>query len=123
MMNDRVSRINSYFDGEISRCQALEAELSADSRGDEAIFARVRKNVFDIFKTVFSVALDRCGEDREEPLRFFLARAEQIPESWRQSLQKAEKYGDTEKAHLEHIKLGAIDEITAAFSSLWEETA
>lgn len=105
------TELRDYLRQQTGQCKAREQALSADDRGDEAMFARVQGNVFDIFSTILSVAEKTCGGDDEKLKAFFLTKLETIPRNWRESLDLAAAHGDTEKACLEELKLAVVAEI------------
>lgn len=109
-----------YFSQTISFFQNQALELASDDRTDEAVFARVQMNVYDIFRTVFSVALKTAGEDDDQAVQFFMNKLNQIPQSWHTSLSDAERHGDTDKAHIERLKLEAVSQIRKKFEEIWE---
>ena len=119
---DELKRENTihYFSDRVSHFRDLAHTLKQDDRADEAVFARVRMNVYDIFSAVFSAAVKTAGQDDEKAVQFFLKKIEQIPQSWRTALANAELHGETEKAHIERIKLEAAGEIQTEFKRLWE---
>lgn len=121
MMKQR-DEIITFFNEEIADCQRKRDELIKDNREDEATFERIRENVFDIFKTIFTVAIKTAGEDNKEEIKqFFLKRIEQIPSSWKESYNKAKQYGDIEKLQCEDIKLQTVEKIQAKFEQIWED--
>ncbi len=117
----RIEKLNGYFDEEIAKCNAKGAELTEDNRKDEAVFAVIRGNILDIFRTISSVAQETCGGDEEKFREFFLSKTEQIPQNWRISLERARSYGDAEAAHVERVKIQAIEEIKDVFTQIWGE--
>lgn len=121
MAERQQAQMEQYFTQNIHDCKALEQTLSADGRGDEAVFARVRGNVFDLFHTVFSVAVQTAGAEEEKVRPFFREKLDQIPANWRCSLEKAQAHGDLERMHTETIKLAALGEIDSAFRQIWGE--
>ena len=120
-MND-MKRENtvSYFADRIAQHRKLVQELTSDDRADEAVFAKVQMNVYDIFNTIFSVAVKTSGQDDQKIVQFFLTRIQQIPQSWHTALANAEKHSETEKAHIERIKLDVVAEIQKEFERIWE---
>lgn len=120
-MNDmkREKTVN-YFANRIAQYKKLGQELTSDDRADEAVFAKVQMNVYDIFNTIFSVAVKTSGQDDQKIVQFFLTRIQQIPQSWHTALANAEKHGETEKAHIERIKLNVVAEIQKEFERIWE---
>ncbi len=113
----KIQKLNGYFEDEIAKCTEKGAELTAEERKDEAVFAVIRGNILDIFKTISSVAEEICGGDEEKFREFFLSKTEQIPQNWHMSLERAR----AEAAHIERVKLEAIEEIKATFAQIWEE--
>ena len=105
------NQINTYFDERIAACQAAAAALNADNRADEAVFEKIRMNVFDIFRTVYNAGEKVSGGDPENQLNFLRHRLEEIPASWRTSLEMAQSHDNSEKAHIEQLKLNVVDEI------------
>lgn len=120
-MND-MKRENtvSYFTDRIAQYKKLAQELTSDDRADEAVFAKVQMNVYDIFNTIFSVVVKTSGQDDQKIVQFFLTRIQQILQSWRTALANAEQHGETEKAHIERIKLDVVAEIQKEFERIWE---
>lgn len=120
-MNDMKREITvNYFADRIAQYKKLGQELTSDDRADEAVFAKVQMNVYDIFNTIFSVAVKTSGQDDQKIVQFFLTRIQQIPQSWHTALANAEKHGETEKAHIERIKLDVVAEIQKEFERIWE---
>ena len=110
----------SYFADRIARCKKLAQELHSDDRADEAVFAKVQMNIFDIFNTIFSVAVKSAGQDDAKVVQFFLTRIQQIPQNWHNALADAQQHGETEKAHIERLKLDVVTEIQKEFERIWE---
>lgn len=117
----KIQKLNGYFESEIAKCTEKGAELTAEERKDEAVFAVIRGNILDIFKTISSVAEEICSGDEEKFREFFLSKTEQIPQNWHMSLERARAHGDAEAAHIERVKLETIEEIKATFAQIWEE--
>lgn len=110
-----------FLEARILKCKERAAALESDHRKDEAVFEKVRENVYDIFRSVWQVAYQQCGEDKAARTQFFQIRLAQIPSSWMQALERAQQHGDEKKALIEKIKLSAIEDITAAFEQYREE--
>lgn len=109
-----------FFADRIENCKSIAQQLRSDDREDEAVFAKIQRNVYDIFNTIFSVAVKTAGQDDEKVVQFFLIRLQQIPQSWHTALRSAEAHGESEKAHIEHLKLEAVAEIQKEFERIWE---
>ncbi|MBQ7025674.1 MAG: hypothetical protein IJN31_03630 [Peptococcaceae bacterium] len=121
MNESKRKQTDSYFADQISRCTTLAQQLSGDARDDEAIFAKIQMNVYDIFRAVFAAATKTAGQDDEKVVEFFLTKLQQIPRGWHHSLANATQHGDSSKAHIEQIKLDTAAQIKAAFEQIWEE--
>lgn len=120
-MNNKYQRFESYLDERIATCNEHSKRLAEDDRIDEGNFEKVRANVYEIFKTILSVAENICGEDDLAKKKFFLEKAEQIPMSWATSYEKAKQNEDVTKMHIESIKLETIQEIKDMFIQIEEE--
>ncbi|MCI8401862.1 MAG: hypothetical protein HFI38_07205 [Lachnospiraceae bacterium] len=121
-MNEQQQKFELYLDEQIAACKQRGKLLAEDDRVDEGNFEKVRANVYEIFKTILSVAEKTCGKDDLAKKRFFLQKTEQIPASWKTSYEKAQQHGDVKKMHIESIKLSAIREIKETYMQIWEET-
>ena len=120
-MNEQ-QKFELYLNEQIAACKQHSKLLTADDRMDEGNFEKVRANVYEIFKTILSVAERTCGKDDLAKRRFLLQKAEQIPTSWMSSYEKAKQHGDVVKMHIESIKLDTIREIKDMCMQIWEET-
>ncbi|MCE5234706.1 MAG: hypothetical protein ABFC62_03550 [Clostridiaceae bacterium] len=116
----RQDAMFSYFDERIASCERKREALLKDDRADEAVFERIRANVYDIFKAMLRVSVKAGGGEEKAVRRFFLEKVEEIPVSWEESCRKAEQHGDVEKVRIETIKLETVKGIRAAFGRIWE---
>lgn len=116
-MNDEFARMNAYFDAQTALCAQREQTLRADGRDDEASFEKIRANVFDIFRTMLSVAQQVSGGESTAARHFLEEKLDSIPANWRAALARAEEHDDTVRAQIERIKLSAVDEIRAQLSA------
>lgn len=121
-MNEAIKRMNAYFAAQTARCAQREKALLADDRGDEANFEKIQANVYDIFRTILSVAQQESGGDEAAARRFFAAKLKTIPANWYAAYTQAESHGDAVRAQIERVKLDALREIEAQFAAEWEET-
>ena len=120
MIEQKVSKLNSYFEEQIAMCDQRNKELLADDRTDEATFEKVKANVYDIFRTILSVAVKSSKGDPDAVRRFFVQKIQQIPSSWVTAYEKAKQHNDAVKMRLEQIKLDTIGEIKEYFAKIWE---
>ncbi len=103
-----MESLHTFLTARVADCQAKATALTADSRYDEAVFEKVRGNVFDIFRTVLETA-----RKTDHPEAFFRARLTDIPAHWSAALEQAERHRDSRRAHTEQFKLEAVREIEA----------
>ena len=120
MNEKKIEETAGFFADRIARCKQLAQTLSSDDRADEAVFAKIQMNVYDIFNTVFSVAVNTSGQNDTKIVQFFMTRIQQIPGSWHTALANAEQHGEAEKAHIERIKLDVVTQIQKEFERIWE---
>ena len=120
MIDQKVSKLNTYFDRQISLCQQRNKALLADDRMDEADFEKIRANVYDIFRTILSVAAQSAKNEPEKISQIFALKAEQIPSNWSMAYEKTKQHDDAVKMKIEQIKLDTIREIKTAFIQIWE---
>ena len=121
MMQEKLDRMNEYFTKKRSECETARAALSADDREDEAVFEKIRGNVFEIFQTVLAAGTKAKGGDEAAVREFFRQRLGQIPSGWQTALEAARQHNEPDKAKIEELKLGAVSEISAKFAQVWEE--
>lgn len=119
MNETKKKNTQDYFQSRIACFEKLARDLNSDNRGDEAVFAKVQMNVFDIFLTVFNVAVKTCGQDDGKVVQFFMTKLRQIPQSWHTALTNAESHGEWDKAHIERVKLESVAEIEKEFVKIW----
>ena len=120
-MEEKVSKLNSYFEKEISLCRQRSQKLLTDDRRDEAVFEKIKANVYDIFRTILSVAVKSGKGDPEAVRHFFTLKIRQIPSNWVTACNQARQHGDIVKMQTEQIKLDTAAEINEMFTAIWEE--
>ncbi|MBP5169814.1 MAG: hypothetical protein ILP14_11535 [Oscillospiraceae bacterium] len=120
MIDQKISKLNSWFEEKIALCGKRNQELNGDGRTDEAISEKIKANIYDVFRTVLSVAVKTGKEDADAVKTFFVQRAEQIPAGWAVALEKAREHNDTVRMQTEQIKLDTVQEIREKFSKIWE---
>lgn len=106
------NEMNTWLAWKAAQARQEEKSLSADDRRDEAVFARIRGNVYEIFRSVLTAAEKTCGDD-EQIGRFFTEKLDSIPRSWQDALTMANAHNEGDKAHIEALKLAAAEEIRA----------
>ena len=120
MIEQKVPKLNRYFEEQIAMCNRRSKKLLDDERTDEAAFEKVKANVYDIFRTVLSVAVKTSNGDPDAVRRFFVQKTGQIPSGWVNAYDKAEQHNDAVRMCLEQIKLDTIGEIRENFAKTWE---
>lgn len=120
-MNEKIEHMNQFFDSQIQLCKQQEKALQEDDRSDEANFQKIKANVYDIFKTILTVAQKVGNGNPQRVKQFFLEKTEQIPANWKAAYEAAKLHDDTENMVVEMIKLNTIQEIRDEFLSCWEE--
>ncbi len=120
MIERKISKLNDWFGEKIALCGRRNQELNENGRTDEAIFEKVKANIYDVFRTVLSVAVKTGNGDSDAVKTFFVQRAEQIPAGWAAALEKAKEHHDTVRMQTEQIKLDTIFEIREEFARIWE---
>ncbi len=118
MNREKTNDFLEYLEKQMDACKLRETEMLGDDRTDERIFEKIQGNVYEIFKTVFLVAM-KNAEDDVAVKTFFLQKLEQLPMGWQASLDKAMAHGDAQKAQIERIKLEAAEEISKGFKELY----
>ena len=119
-MEQKMEKMNRYFEEKIAGCEQLDKELSADGRGDEAVFEKVRANIYDAMRTWLTVAV-RIGNGNADAAKdFFIQRVEQIPAAWAAAYDKAKEHDDTVRMQTEQVKLDVVREVRAKFDEVWE---
>ncbi|MBQ8355155.1 MAG: hypothetical protein IJY40_05990 [Oscillospiraceae bacterium] len=98
-----MESLQKFMNEQAEACKARAAALTADNRQDEAVFEKIRGNVFEIFTAVLNAA-----RKQSDPVDFFRRQLTAIPANWEAALEKAAAHGDEAKAHTERIKLDAV---------------
>lgn len=119
MMEEKQMEFAAWFDKQIAACVKRQKELFADDCADESDFEKVKANIYDVFRTIFSVALRNGNGDADAANRFFLLKMEEIPSNWKLSYDRAKQHDDVHKMQIEEIKLDTVREIRAAFERIW----
>ena len=121
-MEQKITKMNNWFEEKIAACGSRNAELQADDRTDEAIFEKVKANIYDAMRTWLTVAVRVIGKGDEKAVKdFFIARVEQIPASWAAAYEKAKEHNDVARMQTEQVKLDVVREVRAEFDKIWEE--
>lgn len=121
MMEKRVSKLNDYFNRQIAFCEQCNKKMLADDRRDEAVFEKIKANIYDIFRTILSAAVKTGRGDPEAVKRFFILKIEQISSTWAAAYNEAGQHDDGVKMQIEQIKIDTAGGIREKFLRIWEE--
>lgn len=113
--------IKEFFEHRISSCRMSQTRLKEEYRHDEEIFEKIKENVYDIFRTIYASATEKYGADSKEAREFFTDCLTRIPANWTSAYEKAAQHQDTEKMHIERIKLDTVSDIREAVLILWRK--
>ncbi len=83
---------------------------------DEADFAKVRMNIYDVCHTVTNVLIGRPGAGRKA----VETQLERFRGSWSAALENARKHGDARNVVVEETKLEALEDVIAHFAESWK---
>ncbi len=101
----------AYLDSRIEEGRSEIAALTADGRIDDANFAKVRTNIYDVCRTVSRTLADRPGAGRDA----VAAQLERFRATWGAALEKAKQHDDVSGIAVEEIKLAALEDVIARF--------
>ena len=105
-----------YLDRRIEDGRTEIEKLTAEGRRDEANFARVRTNIYDVCKTVSRTLMNRPGAG----VRAVRAQLERFHGEWSAALERAKEHGNIHAAAVEETKLTALEDIIAHFEEAAE---
>jgi len=100
-----------YLTAQIEAGRKDIAELEKDSRQDDADFAKVRTNIYDICRTVTNALINRPGAGKEA----VRAQLERFKKEWTAALDKAREHEDTRNTVVGETKLEALEDVIAHF--------
>ena len=101
----------AYLDSRIEEGRSEIAALTADGRTDDANFAKVRTNIYDVCRTVSRTLADRRGAGRNA----IAAQLERFRATWGAALEKAKQHDDISGIAVEETKLAALEDVIAHF--------
>ena len=101
----------TFLDGRIEEGRAEIAALTADGRTDDANFAKVRTNIYDVCRTVTHTLLNRPGAG----MNAIAAQLERFRATWGAALEKAKQHDDISGIAVEETKLAALEDVIAHF--------
>ena len=101
----------AWLDGRIAEGRADIAALEADGRKDDANFAKVRTNIYEVCRTVTLALANRPGAG----LSAVGAQLDRFRDTWGGALEKARQHDDVARAAVEETKLAALEDVAAHF--------
>lgn len=105
-----------YLDGKLKEGRAEIIRLSADGRKDDADFAKVSTNIYEVCKTVSQALLNRPGAG----INAINAQFERFRTIWGAALDKAKQHNDAKAVAIEETKLAALEDAIAHFQEVTE---
>ncbi len=106
-----MTEFMAYLESRISEGKEEIVTLEADSRKDDAIFARIRTNIYDVCRTVSLALTDRPGAGSDA----VRAQLDRFRTEWRTALEKAKQHDEFRAVAVEETKLAALEDIIAHF--------
>ena len=106
----------TYLNIKVEEGKAETAALLADGRRDDANFAKVRTNIYDICGTVCRALMNRPGAGAGA----VKAQLERFHTEWTAALDKAKQHDNVSGIAVEETKLAALDDIIAHYQEVSE---
>ena len=106
----------TYLTGKMEEGKAETASLLADGRKDDANFAKVRTNIYDVCRTVSQALVNRPGAG----IGAIRSQLERFRTEWSAALEKAKQHDNINGIAVEETKLAALDDIIAHFPEVAE---
>ena len=123
MIENKSREWNEYLEKAIQSTTEKAQELLIEDRKDESNHIKIKVNIYEVFKTIFSVLEKNIAKEKnmaaETIKASYLNKMETIPASWKQSLENAKAHNDVEKILIEEIKLDTVKEIRQKFVEIW----
>ncbi len=104
----------AYLENKIAEGKAEIATLEAHGRKDDANFARIRTNIYDVCRTVSLALVGRPGAG----ISAVGAQLERFRTQWGAALEKAKQHENISAAAVEETKLAALEDVIAHFQEV-----
>ena len=104
----------TYLSIKVEEGKAETASLLAEGRTDDANFAKVRTNIYDICRIVSQALINRPGTGTGA----IKAQLERFRAEWSSALEKAKQHDNIHGIAVEETKLAALDDIIAHFQEV-----
>lgn len=105
-----------YLDGKLDEGRAEIERLFADGRKDDADFAKVSTNIYEVCKTVSQALISRPGAG----VNAINAQFERFRTGWGAALDNAKLHNDAKAVAVEETKLAALEDVIAHFQGVTE---
>ncbi len=112
-----MDRFIAFLDSKIEEGNIRISALEKESRKDDANFAKISTNIYQICKTV-SLALVKRPEAGIDAVR---AQFERFRKEWSMSLEKAKQHDDVDGIAVEETKLAALEDVITYFEEVMKE--
>ena len=109
--NPEMEEFTAWLAGQAAAAREEIAGLEREGRKDEADFAKVRTNIYDVCATVTRVLVNRPGAGAAA----VRAQLERFRTEWTEALEKARAHGDARNGVVGETKLAALADVTARF--------
>ena len=106
-MNDFID----YLTARIENGKEEIKKLEESGRQDDANFAKVRMNIYDVCKTVTGALASRPGAG----IGAVKAQFERFRETWGSALEKAREHGDARNVVVGEMKMEALKDVMEHF--------
>jgi len=103
----------TYLDETIKTLQEEEQNLISSDRKDEANFVKIKINICDICKTIYTVSAKT--HDGVALKQEYIRQLTRLPENWKMSLEKAKVHNNVQKIIVEETKLEMLEAIKTKF--------
>lgn len=104
----------AYLENKISEGKSEIITLEAEGRKDDANFAKVRTNIYDVCRTVSQALVGRPGAG----ISAVKAQLDRFRTGWSAALEKAKLHDDVSAAAVEEAKLTALKDVIAHFQEV-----
>ena len=105
-----------YLTDQIEAGKAEIARLENDGCQDDADFAKVQTNIYEVCNTVTNALIQRPGAGTEA----IKAQFEHFHTTWGAALDSAREHNDTRNIVIGESKLKALEDVTAHFPEVAE---
>lgn len=114
-----MNGFSEYIEKRIKELSEEEKRLEESYRQDDAVFVKIKSNVYDVCRTVFGV----FEKIKPEASLYneYIKKLDEFEKTWSDSAKKAKEFGDAKKAAAEEAKLSALAEIKAKYIEIWSE--